>query len=391
MSRRQNNQQVKEVKVNDISIGNSNEISNTFNEHFATIGPKLACEIPSTSDEVSTYLNNFPVNFNKFSFRPTTSSIVFTHLNRLSKTKSTGLDNISAQLIRECADIISGPLCDLFNKSLKCGIFPDDWKCARVIPLFKQGDSSDLNNYRPISVISVVAKVFERIVYDQLYNFLSTEGIISDKQSGFRSLHSTVSALLEATDSWAFNIDRGYVNAVVFLDLKKAFDTVDHEILLTKMNRYGIQGTSLDWFKSYLTNRAQRCSVNGCLSDFTTLKCGVPQGTILGPLLFLVYINDLPNCLSFSIPRMYADDTHITYAGSDLHLIQSSLSHDLEKLSKWLVCNRLTLNATKTELMVIGSRQRLSTLSDTLELSIDNVPIEQVSSVKSLEYILMKI
>ena len=121
MSRRRNNQLVKEVKVNDISIGNSNVISNTFKEHFATTGPKLACEIPSTSNEVSTYLNNFPVNFNKFSFRPTTSSIVFTHLNRLSKTKSTGLDNISAKLIRECADIISSPLCDLFNK------FPDVW------------------------------------------------------------------------------------------------------------------------------------------------------------------------------------------------------------------------------------------------------------------------
>ena len=150
------------------------------------------------------------------------------------------------------------------------------------------------------------------------------------------------------------------------------------------MNRCGIQGITLGWFKSYFTNRTQRCSVNGCLSDLTTLKCGVPQGTILGPLLFLIYINDLPDCLSFSIPTMYADDTHITYAGSDLHLIQSSLSHDLEKLSKWLVSNRLTLNATKTEFMLIGSRQRLSTLSDTLELSIDNVPIEQVPSVKSL-------
>ena len=170
----------------------------------------------------------------------------------------------------------------------------------------------------------------------------------------------------------------------MFLNLKKAFDTVDHEILLIKMNRCGIQGKTLDWFKSYLTNHTQRCSVNGCLSDFTTLKCGVPQGTILGPLLFLIYINDLPDCLSFSTPRMYADDTHITYADSDLHLIQSSLSHDLEKLSKWLVSNRLTLNATKTEFMLIGSRQRLSTLSDTLELSIDNVLIEQVPSVKSL-------
>ena len=118
------------------------------------------------------------------------------------------------------------------------------------------------------------------------------------------------------------------------------------------------KGKLRNWFKSYLTNRTQRCSVNGCLSYFTTLKCGVPQGTILGPLLFLIYINDLPNCLSFSIPRMYADDTHITHAGSDLHLIQPSLSHDLEKLSKWLVSNRLTLNATKTEFMLIGSKYR---------------------------------
>ena len=147
------------------------------------------------------------------------------------------------------------------------GTFPDDWKCARVTPLFKQGEASDLNNYRPISVISVIAKVFERIVYDQLYNCLSNEDIISTHQSGFRSLHSTVTALLKATDNWAFNIDRGNVNAVVFLDLKKAFDTVDQDILLSKMNLDGIQGIALDWFRSYLTNRTQRYLVNGSLSS----------------------------------------------------------------------------------------------------------------------------
>ena len=148
--------------------------------------------------------------------------------------------------------------------------------------------ASDLNNYRPISVISVIAKVFERIVYDQLYNFLSDEDIISTHQSGFRSLHSTVTALLEATDNWAFNIDRGNVNAVVFLDLKKAFDTVDHDILSSKMNLNGIQGIALDWFGSYLTNRTQQCLVNGSLSRICSLKNGVPQGTILAPLLFLI-------------------------------------------------------------------------------------------------------
>ena len=168
---------------------------------------------------------------------------------------------------------------------------------------------SDEDNYRPISVISIIGKVFERIIYSQLFAYLSDHNILSKHQSGFRALHSTVTALLEeATVSWAYNIDIG----VVFLDLKKAFDTVDHHILLSKLHLYGLTGVSHKLFSSYLDNRTQKCVVNGSLSECCTLKCGIPQGTILGPLLFLLYINDLPNCLSGSVPRMYVDDTHLT-------------------------------------------------------------------------------
>ena len=301
---------------------------------------------PNDNNNGLSYINNINVNNNKFSFSFASSSNVFSHLNKLCRSKATTLDNISSKIIRECADLISVSLCDLFT-------FPDDWKCATVTPLFKQGEASDLNNYRPISLISVTAKVFKRIVYEQLYKFLSNEDIISTRQSGFRSLHLTVTALLETTDNWAFNIDRGNVNnAVVFLYFKKAFDTVDHDILVSKMNLNGIQGIALDWFRSYLTNRTQRCLVNGSLSRICSLKCAVLQGTILGPLFILIYINDLPNCLTCCQPRMYADDTHITYPDVDVNSIQLNLNHGLGNLNKWLTSNKLTLNTTKTEFML---------------------------------------
>ena len=180
---------------------------------------------------------------------------------------------------------------------------------------------------------------------------------LSQHQTGFRALHSTVTALLEATDSWAYNIDIGNDNAVVFLDLKKAFDTVDHHILLSqesKLHLYGMTGVSYKWF-SYLDNRTRKCVVNGSLSECCTLKCGIRQGIILGPLLFLLYINDLPNCLSHSVPRMYADDTHLTYSNGNIHSIQSSLNENLRNINRWLTANKLTLNMTKTECMLIGS------------------------------------
>ena len=204
--------------------------------------------------------------------------------------------------------------------------------------------------------------------------------ILSSYQSGFRSLHSTVTSLLEATDDWAYNIDQGNVNAVLFLDLKKAFDTVDHSILISKLAVYGIGGASIEWLKSYLSERNQKCFLNGSLSNNCVLSCGIPQGTILGPLLFLLYINDLPNCLSHSQPRMYADDTHLTLAGN----IELTLNKDLASVSEWLIANKLTLNKSKTEFMLIGSRQRLRSFVHSPSLNIGGAQISQVPSTKSL-------
>ena len=384
-SRKTNGPSIKEISLGGTLISEPQQLSEEFNNHFASIGPDLAAKIPcnTASHSYRDYIKCQKPS-DDFKLMPTTPSKILSLLSKLCKSKSTGLDNISVRLLRECPDLIADSLCLIFNRSINTGTH--ELKCAKVLPLFKQGERINMNNYRPISIIPIVAKVFERIVYDQAYTFLASNNLLSHCQSGFRSLHSrsTVTALLEATNDWAFNIDRSNVNAIVFLDFKKAFDTVDHEILLSKLKLYGFGASANQWFKSYLSNRRQKCLVNGHLSNSRSLLCGIPQGTILGPLLFLIYINDLPNCLVHSKPRMYADDTHITFSSNNTNDINRCLNEDLENVSEWLIANKLTLNQSKTEFMVIGSRPKLSTLNSPISLEIDGISVEQVPHTKSL-------
>ena len=209
----------------------------------------------------------------------------------------------------------------------------------------------------------------KKIIYDQLYNYLNVNDLLTSCQSGFRSLHSTLTALLEASNNWCVNVDKGLLNGVIFIDLKKAFDTIDHEIILQKLAKYGVDQDALKWFKSYLKNRLQRCNINNHLSSATPLNCGVPQGSIIGPLLFLIYINDLPNCLSLGFPRMYADDTNVTFAASDMLGLETQINTELKSINLWL-------NVAKTEFMVISSRQKLQSLNDkTVNINVEGVKI----------------
>ena len=217
--------------------------------------------------------------------------------------------------------------------------------------MFKAGELNDPNNYRPISILSSISRVFEKVVYEQIYNYLIKNNLLDSRQSGFRSLHSTVIALLDVTNQWCFNIDRGLISGILFLDLKKAFDTVDHQLLLTKLEYNGIRGHALEWFKSYYVNRFQIVYTNGVLSEKAILKCVVPQGSILGPPLFLIYINDLTTVADYATVRMYADDTNVTFTACSIPELQHDMNIDLKFLQNWLIANRLTLNVLKTEFM----------------------------------------
>ena len=214
-----------------------------------------------------------------------------------------------------------------------------------------------------------------------MYAYVTENNLIQPRQSGFRSLHLTVTALLDVTNQWYLNIDEGMVSGVIFLDLKKAFGTVDHAILLKKQFDYGVQGQTASWFKSYLKERQQFFVVNGLSSVKNRIVCGVPQGSLLGPLLFLIYINDLPRCLDHSIGRSFADDTNLTFSAVDLSILQTEMSNDLNRIFNWISSNKLTLNILKTDFMVIGSRQRIATLAGNISLSVNGLRLKQVESL----------
>ena len=308
-------------------------------------------------------------------------------INRIPVKKATGPDDVSVNLLKHACNApnVIHSLTHILNSSLDQGDFFDEWKIARVQPIYKAGSKLNVENYRPVSLLSIPSKILEKAVNKDFQDYLIENRILTDKQFGFRPNHSCETALLCMIDQWAQNVDQGYVNGVAFIDMRKAFDAVNHSILLMKLKCVGCTERSLKWFTSYLGGRSQYVSIKGEKSSTRAINYGVPQGSVLAPLLFSIFINDLPSSIQNGDMFLFADDATMSVKGKTTNEIQSKMNLALDEVFSWTQKNKLLLNTNKTKVMVIGSRQKINALNENhLDVHIRTTPIECVSQYKCL-------
>ena len=318
-----------------------------------------------------------------FTFQQFTDSEVRSALRELKVKKATGVDGIPSRLLKDGADVLTYPLTVLFNLSVQQCKIPGEWKKAKVTPLYKNGAKSDPKNFRPISVLPIVSKVHERLIHNQLASYFDENNLLCRSQSGFRKKHSTETAVTYFADQILMGMDKGLVTGAVFIDLAKAFDTIDHDVLIHKLKHYGVCDESLLWFKDYFCARKQFVTIDSHRSEELDIACGVPQGSILGPLLFIIYINDLSSCMRSCSVSMYAHDTAIYFAASTVNVVNDNINEDLNCLTEWLKDNYLVLNITKTKCILFCS-QRHGERNIALTVNLFGSCIESVTTFKYL-------
>ena len=337
------------LDINNKKITDTQAISNLLNNYFTNIGPSMDAKIPKCPNKNKFKLSSL---LNSFQFELISPDEVNKHLSQLSSSKACGFENVPNNLYKLITPIISPFLADIFSKSYDLGTFPSILKYAKVIPLYKTGPKHLVNNYRPISLLSPIAKVFEKLLYVRLENFFSCKKVINNQQFGFRKGYSTELAIIDVHNRIIKNTDNGYYTCCIFLDLSKAFDTVNYLILLEKLYAYGIRGSMHSLLKSYLSNRKQFTWCNDTKSENSTIVCGVPQGSTLGPLFFSLYVNDLPTHTNFNI-NLFADDTVLTMKDKSLLKLQETVNCELAIVDDWMKLNRLSLNYSKSTYFIV--------------------------------------
>ena len=373
------------IEVNGVSHTEPQSIAEALNNHFSTVGTKLAAKLKAGLDFVRSTPSpgkSAPAT-HMFAFHEVDESFVHKHLKQLKTNKAIGLDGISARMLKDSATVTTPVLTKIINRSLDSSTFPSIWKIGKVTALFKSGGRCDANNYRPITILPTVSKILEKAVHTQVYKYLNDNKILTPKQFGFRPKLSTEISLAHFTDTILGNMDKGLVTGAVYLDLSKAFDTVDHALLYRKLDLVGLSDECIDWFKSYLSNRSQVTAVASHFSSPKPVPVGVPQGSVLGPLLFLIYVNDLPLYVSNCEVSLYADDTVIHCSSTCAQDLQDKLNSDLQSLCQWFNSNLLTLNVSKCKFVVYGSPRKLNKFQG-LSLTANGNALERNESFKYL-------
>ena len=328
------------------------------------------------------HFSDFLKNRSNISFfvSPTDKEEIENVISSLDSNKSVGPNSIPTKVLKLLKNYISSQLSEIVNISFPSGIFPSILKTAKVIPVHKKDSKLDFSNYRPISLLSNIEKILERLMYNRICKFFSDNNLIYSLQFGFRQKYSTVHTLISLTENIRKNLDEGNIGCGIFVDF--TFDTVEHDILLSKLEHYGIRGLANEWFKSYLSNRNQYVSINGYDSNLADVKFGVPQGSVLGPLLFLIYINDLNQALKFCKVHHFADDTNLLHFSKSIYRLNKYVNLDLKNLTYWLNANRISLNLNKTELVIFKHQRKK--LDSPIKIKLNRKRLYPSKSVKYL-------
>ena len=368
------------LQINGIDETDPAVLSQTFNKFFTTIAQKIESKLVNTAKHYTDYLTE-PVR-DHFILTPTNTVEIKDILKTLNIRKSIGPSSIPTRLLKQFSKEISIPLEKLINLSFETGIFPDTLKLASVIPVFKKGDLLQCNNYRPISLTSNISKIMEKLVHQRLYLFLESNKVLYDEQFGFRNKHSTAHALIEITKKIREVLDKKQFACGIFIDLQKAFDTVNHSILLNKLDYYGVRGISNMWFETFLKERYQYPTNKEHSSEKLMSTHGVPQGSVLGPLLFLLFINDLHKAIIHSSVHHFADDANLLLVEKSLKKINKLVNSDLKVLCPWIRSNKLSLNAGKTEIIIFKNKKQEITKHLNFRIS-----GQKINPITSIEYL----
>ena len=359
-------------------IKDDEQIAITMNEHFTNITKKLNLkpdqnfETPEDDDInriIKKYQNHLSIkkinqqNFDSiFKFSEVSENEILKELTNLSTKKSTISNDIPANILKESRNTLAVKLTSLFNECIRNNNFPDSLKKAEITPIYKKGDSSKKENYRPISNLSNISKIFERILHNQISNYMESK--FSKHLCGFRKNNNTQNSLLRMIEYWKKNLDKRYKVGALIMDLSKAFDTLNHDLILAKLHAYGFDKNSLKFLKSYLSSRIQRTKVNNSFSNWLNIICGVPQGSILGPLLFNIFINDIFQFVNKESELCnYADDNTLYVCNKDINFILAQLKKGFYILNEWFYENFMILNPEKCSFFCLGLKKKKRYLS----------------------------